>query len=309
MDMRAKKGFLLRVAIGLFLLSSGCSGPESEPQKIVAEINGSPITYSRYHDSLKRLMPSGHTGTQEELAELKKELINQLIEEELVLQEAKNLNIGASEAELSSELEGIRKDYGDEPFKEAIAERYGSADNWKEEIRKKLLIRKTIEKAAPGSSPTEKEVKKFYLEHMKEFEVPDQVHARMIVVKTDEQARKVWMRLKPSNFAQVALEDSLSPENKDGGDLGFFSRGEMPQEFEDAVFRLKPGEISPVVKTGYGYHIFLLEEKKKGRRLKYKEAKKKIIERLRAEKAQDEYAAWITSLKQNAKITVKEDLL
>ncbi|MDO8427001.1 MAG: peptidyl-prolyl cis-trans isomerase [Deltaproteobacteria bacterium] len=307
--MRAKKGFLLRVAIGLLLLAVGCSGPKSEPPKIVAEINGSVVTYSRYHDSLKRFMPAGHTGTQDELSEVKKELINQIIEEELILQEAKNLNINVDNDEFFSELEGIKKEYGDELFKETIAERYGSVDNWKEEIKKKLLIRKTIERAATGSDPSEQEVKKFYLEHLKDFDVPDRVRARMIVVKTDEHARKVWNRLTPSNFAEIAIEESLSPENKDGGDLGFFSRGEMPQEFEDAVFRLKPGEISPVIKTDYGYHIFLLEEKKKGGRLKYKEARHKIIERLRADKAQDEYAAWITSLKKNAKIKIKEELL
>jgi parvulin-like peptidyl-prolyl isomerase len=84
----------------------------------------------------------------------------------------------------------------------------------------------------------------------------DKIHCAHILVKTEQEARAALDRLKKGEkFANVAREVSICPSGKRGGDLGIFGRGKMVREFETAAFALQKGEISPVVKTKFGYHI------------------------------------------------------
>lgn len=86
--------------------------------------------------------------------------------------------------------------------------------------------------------------------------MPDKVHCAHILVKTEQEAKAILERLnKGAKFANIAKETSLCPSGKRGGDLGTFGRGKMVKEFEVAAFALEKGEISPVVKTKFGYHI------------------------------------------------------
>jgi peptidyl-prolyl cis-trans isomerase C len=86
--------------------------------------------------------------------------------------------------------------------------------------------------------------------------MPNEVHAAHILVKTEKEADMVLERLnKGEKFANVAKEVSLCPSRKRGGDLGTFGRGKMVKEFENAAFALQKGQVSPIVRTQFGYHI------------------------------------------------------
>jgi len=86
--------------------------------------------------------------------------------------------------------------------------------------------------------------------------MPNKVHCAHILVKTEKEANAVLERLKKGEkFANIAKEVSLCPSGKHGGDLGTFGRGKMVKEFEKATFALQKGQISPIAKTKYGYHI------------------------------------------------------
>jgi len=86
--------------------------------------------------------------------------------------------------------------------------------------------------------------------------MPDKVHCAHILVKTEQEVKAVLERLKKGEkFANIAKDVSLCPSGKRGGDLGTFGRGKMVKEFENAAFALKKGEISPMVRTKFGYHI------------------------------------------------------
>ncbi|MBI3755078.1 MAG: peptidyl-prolyl cis-trans isomerase [Deltaproteobacteria bacterium] len=174
-----------------------------------------------------------------------------------------------------------------------------------------MLLRKVIDKAiGPRITVKEDEARRYYKEHIADYKRKEQARARMIVVKTEEEANQVKERLKKGeDFARLAQEISLGPEGKKGGDLGFFGRGEMPKEFEDVVFPLPAGKLSEVIKTPYGYHIFRVEEKREAKDLKFSEVKDQIINKLKREKGDAEFQAWMTELKQGAKIEVKEELL
>jgi peptidyl-prolyl cis-trans isomerase C len=91
--------------------------------------------------------------------------------------------------------------------------------------------------------------------------------------------------------------------------LGFFVRGEMPPEFEEAVFSLPPGKLSEVVRSSYGYHIFLVDEKTKVQEIHFSSVKDEIIEKIRLEKQRIAYQKWINELKNEVSIKINEKLL
>ena len=86
--------------------------------------------------------------------------------------------------------------------------------------------------------------------------MPNKVHCAHILVKTEKEANEVLERLKKGEkFANIAKEVSLCPSGKRGGDLGSFGRGKMVKEFENAAFVLQKGQISPIARTKFGYHV------------------------------------------------------
>lgn len=127
----------------------------------------------------------------------------------------------------------------------------------------KLLMDKLL--VQEGDKATSDEaLKKFYDETVKTLKPEQEVRARHILVETEEEAKKALERVKKGeDFAKVATELSKDPgSGKDGGDLGYFTKDRMVKEFGDVAFALKPGEISGVVKSQFGYHIIKVEDKR-----------------------------------------------
>jgi peptidyl-prolyl cis-trans isomerase C len=307
------KIFSIVITLSLIMPNlSGCEKTDAgKEDRVVVKVGKRAITSGEFEEAMKRLLPEGVEDIKdEELKELKRNLLNQLIEEELVIEEARRRGLNVSAEELASEVEGIRLEYGSEEFKEAVLLKYGGMEKWKEEISRKLLVRKVVEEVIKARvEVTDEEAKAYYEENIDDYVVPEQVHARMIVVGDEKEARKAKKRLRKEDFGDVARELSIGPEAKGGGDLGFFGRGDMPLEFEEVVFSLPVGKVSGVVKTPYGYHIFKVEERKDGRKLEFSDVKDKITGKLRSVKADEEFRGWIASLKKERKIEVREDIL
>ena len=130
---------------------------------------------------------------------------------------------------------------------------------------------------------------------------PEQeIHARHILVDTEDEAKEIQERLKKGeDFATVAKEKSKDP-NAEGGDLGFFARGQMLKPFEDAAFALEVGKISDPVQTQFGWHIIKVEEKRDRPLPTFDQVKEAIIAQLMQQKAQEA----VTGLHDAAKIEV-----
>lgn len=186
---------------------------------------------------------------------------------------------GVSELERKKEI--VNKLIGDkvvmmEAYKEGIdneVEKDTTFDKQKETILLNVLYKKEIADKAKAS---EAEIKEEY-EKQKE-----EVHAAHILVETKEQADAIYQQLKNgADFSQLAKDKSIDPSAKNnGGDLGFFSRGKMVPEFQEAAFKLKPGEISRPVQTQYGWHIIKLIEKRNVEQPPFEQAKKTLQARL-----------------------------
>ena len=109
---------------------------------------------------------------------------------------------------------------------------------------------------------TEAELRALYDQEVKEFRREEEIHARHILVKTEKEARDIIVQLKAgANFAELADKKSLD-ENTEGGDLGYFTKAMMIPEFGDAVFDMKKGQLSGPIKTAFGWHVVLVEDKR-----------------------------------------------
>jgi peptidyl-prolyl cis-trans isomerase D len=132
-----------------------------------------------------------------------------------------------------------------------------------------------------GIEVGEDETRYYYDTHIEEFEHPESIHARHILFENEEVAKEILKKLKKGgDFVELAKKHSTGPTKDAGGDLGYFERGKMVKEFEDAAFALETGGISEVVKSSFGYHIIKLEDRKGPYTEKFEDTKEKIKETL-----------------------------
>jgi parvulin-like peptidyl-prolyl isomerase len=179
-------------------------------------------------------------------------------------------------------------------------------EGWREELKESLIMEKLLQEAVYSRvDVTDKEIAAYYEANRKQFDRPAQVRARQIVVADEAEGQELLGLLRQGRpFAEVAAEYSLSPDAEQGGDLGFFARGEMPPEFDDVVFDLPVNRLSDLVKSEYGYHIFLVEEKRKAARLKKREVSDEIRAILESQKKEVVYLDWLQEMRARAVINV-----
>lgn len=150
---------------------------------------------------------------------------------------------------------------------------------------------------------SEDEAKKLYDEKIAGVKPEEEIHARHILVSTEPEAKEIIERLnKGEDFATLAKEKSKDP-SAEGGDLGFFTRGQMLKPFEDAAFALEVGKISEPVQTQFGWHVIKVEEKRTRPLPTFDQVKDTIMSQLQSQKAKDT----IKTLHDAAKIDIKDE--
>jgi peptidyl-prolyl cis-trans isomerase C len=185
--------------------------------------------------------------------------------------------------------------------KAAEAKKIEDHDDFKARLaftRNRLLMDSLL--AAEGkAATTEEAMKKVYDEAAKQIEGEQEVHARHILVETEDEAKAIEAELKKgADFAELAKKKSKDPGASDGGDLGFFTKDQMVPEFSAVAFSLEPGKISDPVKTQFGWHIIKVEEKRARKAPDFDQVKSQI-ETYVTRKAQAEYVA---KLRETAKV-------
>lgn len=215
-----------------------------------------------------------------------KDLLDSLIVERLILQEGKKGGISVSEEDIDAEIEDIVEQHfmgSEEQFTSYLGDQGITVDTIRHELMVNLVARELV---LADLEISEKEAREYFEENQEYFNIPEEVRARHILVDTEEEALEMIAQLEAGeDFAELARESSQDPASKEeGGDLGFFSRGKMVREFEDAVFELEDGERSGPVKSYHGYHVIERLEHKDGREVKYDEVADEVGETMREEK-------------------------
>jgi peptidyl-prolyl cis-trans isomerase C len=293
----------------IFSSSSMKSSPTVPEKKLVAIVNGNSITLDEFQEKYRRFtlrfnLPEG--AEPEAANELKMSFLNKQIETELLKQEAEFRNLTVTDEELDREILQLKEDYPKDTLNEAL-ERIGmQLEQWKEDRREKLLIDKLIQQEIDSIiHVSDQEVMDYYTKNKDEFKRPQMVRARQIVVATEEEAKSIRSRLlKGEDFAEMARLYSLSPDAEQGGDLGTFAKGQMPEEFDKIVFRYRVGSISKVVQSPYGFHIFKVEKRMPPRTLPLEDVQVEIRKSIFQARQETFFQEWLNSLKKQAQITI-----
>ena len=219
--------------------------------------------------------------------QLKKQFLEELIAKQVIYEDAQKKGITKSK-EYKEQLEKI------------IAS-----------IKKDLAIKLWQKKLFEGIKIGEKELRDYYNKNKQEFMQKESVHARHILVKSEEEAKKIINQLKglkgealKKKFIELAKEKSTGPSGPRGGDLGYFAKGQMVPAFEKAAFSTAVGHITTTpVKTQFGYHVIYVEDKKTASTKPFDEVKPYIEQRLKMEKFREVMQKRMEALKNKAKIT------
>jgi peptidyl-prolyl cis-trans isomerase C len=313
-----KRSVLLLVVfpIILFSLVVGCGLRDKvgEKDEVLATVDGSAVMLSEYKSALDKLtsqLPKGDSLDPEGTKTLKMNLLNQLIEKKLLMAEAAKLRITVSEAEINEQINKIVGEYPDtDTFNSRMKEENIDVASWKKEIEYQITLDKLV-KAVAGSdiTVTPAETKKYYDDHLDLYNSPTRVRALQIMLETKEQAQTILDEIKGgADFSELAKTYSISPDSEKGGDLGFFSEDEMPPFFS-IVFKMKPGELSDVVESEYGFHLFKIVERREAKMLSFEEARPEIEEKLKRLKSEEKYGAWFDQIRKDKKIEVNPSVL
>jgi len=231
-------------------------------------VNGQAITQEEVDNELMNATQGRFNQVPpEKRAEFRQQVLQQLIGKELIFDDAKKSGV------LNS------KEYKEEYKK------------LQERMEKELAIQVWQKKLLDSLKISDKELKDYYNKNKEEFNEKETVHARHILVKTEEEAKAIIAELKPlsgeklkSKFIELAKEKSTGPSGPKGGDLGYFAQGQMVPAFNDKAFSMKEGSVTTApVKTQFGYHVIYLEDKKAAVLRKFDEVKSFIEQRLKME--------------------------
>ncbi|MFO7983306.1 MAG: peptidyl-prolyl cis-trans isomerase [Desulfuromonadales bacterium] len=302
---------LMMVVIVSTLFLGACQNEKDKHSPVVLKVADRSVSLDEFRSDFDQIVPDQKSLSDEEIDELERSFLRQIIDRELTLAEADRVGISVSSAELERQVHEYRQEYPENEFGRMLQQQGLTLAQWRRDLKERLLQEKVIEKQVYNQlSVDDSEIATYYQDNRDEFDRPEQVRARQILLASKEQGEKVLGLLRQGErFEDIARQFSLSPDSEKGGDLGFFARGEMPPQFDEVVFALTPGRLSDLIKTDYGYHVFRVEEKRPAERLELEEVRDQIRARLLEEKEETAYQKWLLGLSGQATIEVDWALL
>ncbi len=301
---------VVAIILGLFCQSmaaqqekqlSSSATPQAEMQDsnlVVARVAGTPITEEDVLSAINELAGQKQLSLdqlKQRNSLLFEEAVNNIITIAVLKNQARLQKVTVDTAKIDAQIQQLSKRFPSrEEFLKAIAGQGITEAELRKSIEESLSMQEVINLAAGGGAgATAEEINKFYTDNPDKFSISEQVRASHILLRVDpkstpEQKAATKKRLegilsdiqnRKCTFAEAAIEHSQDPSNASkGGDLGLFSRGQMVAQFEDAAFSTKPGEISPVVETPFGYHLIQVTERRPPRKASLQEAEPSIRE-------------------------------
>ncbi len=298
--------------VSIALLASGCSSLTGG--KWAAKVNGEAILVDDLNSRIsavqkeyeKQGMKFDTDQGKEALKQVKSEILEGMIGGKIVGQEVANLKLNVDDPKVVEQLNNLKKSIGDDAkFQDWLKQQAMTEP----EVKSYLAL---SEKVTSDVKLTDAEIKAFFDKYIDQYGgQPEQVRARHILVKTEDEAKAIIAQLQPGAkganveaFAALAKEKSTEPAAKEsGGDLGYFSKGKMVPDFEKAAFAQKVGTISQnPVKTEFGYHVILVEDHKQAVTPDFTKVKAEVEKDALGNAKGEKFEKYYNDLHQKAKI-------
>ncbi len=271
--------FSLMCLVAICAFSPVSGAQEVEGIGNMALVNGIPISQEEFDREMipvkEVIEASGSVMSDAEMATIKEKVLERIIGYELLYQECQKEGVQVTEEEINKSLDREKAQFDtDAEFQQRLAELGKDEEVFRHQIRRELAIQHLINRKFKPAV-TDGDARDYYNSNPDEYkERQTQVKASHILISVDsgaDQSRKQRARKQiedlldraksGEDFAALAKQYSECPSSAQGGDLGFFAEGQMVKPFEDAAFAMKPGEISDVVETQFGYHIIKVTDK------------------------------------------------
>ena len=299
----------------LFACSNERTVEEISDNTLVAVVNGSDIVASEVRAEIRFLISqlrieNKNDLSYEEKLQLKLNGLNRTIRNRLLIMEAADRNISVSSEEYEEALLLVKSGYDGDSFNENIKIRGIAPKLWNKKFKNNLIIEKLIKRNHTDKEEiNDEQLRQYYDKHQKEFKKDQQIRARHIMFATEGEAQLLYKKIKSnkSSFSKLAKIYSIDPGGAAGGDLGYFSTGQMPEDF-DIIFNLKVNQVSEIIKTPYGYHIFMVVDIKPARQMNFNESKKIIHNNLLRDKQAAAFDRWMLKLKNKSKIKIVKNV-
>lgn len=296
---------------------------ELAPDTVLARYNDKTITVKDVDKVIETSPQFGwilqqHPGKKDQL---RLAVANNIVNQDLLVAEAKKSGT-VSEKEIKEAVDKVVEGYGGkEKLGELLKNIKTTYEKFAEEVGNTYLVRTYLEKTlAKDIKVTDEEIKKQFEQNQAAYAEPEEVRARHILLRLEkgaspEEEKKVKEKIEEirkeatapnADFSALSKKYSQDTTSQNGGDLGFFRKGVMVPEFEQAAFSLKQGEVSEPVKTAFGYHILKVEEKKAAAPASLEKSKDKISQQLRNGKKDQVLRGKIDELRQKAKVQIVE---
>jgi peptidyl-prolyl cis-trans isomerase SurA len=300
-------------------------------EEIIARINNQIVTRTEFLRSKEQLKQEAQqqdpANADKIVAEKDKDVLRDLIDQQLLLDKGKDLGITA-DTDLIKRLDEMRKDMNLESMEdlEKAAQAQGiSFEDFKQNLRNQIITQQVISKEVGSRmSITKEEMQQFYDTHKDQLEQPEQIRLSEILVSTekkdkndtsDDAARLAAAQAKADDllaqirkgakFDEVAKKNSDGPTAAQGGDLGYFKRGTLAKELEDKTFAMKPGEVSDAIRTKQGFVLLVVAEHQTAGIPPLSQIEPRVQDAIYMQKLQPALRAYLTKLREDAWIDVK----
>ena len=288
---------------------------------VLARVNGEKIERWEFDNAVKRMEArAGGPVPPDKRDEVLRGVLDQLVAYHLLAQESRARKLAIPDTEVDARLADIRKSFPTEDaFKQGIAAQGLTLDQLKIQAKTSLEVAKVVETEVNSKvAVPDPEIKTFYDSNLDRFKQGDSVHAAHILIglpqnPTPEQktaakakANTVLKTIKAGgDFATLARANSSDQGSaQNGGDLGFFPKGQMTPAFEEAAFKQKPGTLSPVVETPFGFHVIKVMERRAPRTAPFAEVSGQIKDFLTQGQREQKLEAFVDSVKAKGKIEI-----
>jgi peptidyl-prolyl cis-trans isomerase C len=307
--MKAALLVLSLLVLSLLALCVGCpKDPRDGAPLMVATVDEAPISRLAFAAELSR---SGvaRLADEEERASLAEQVLERMIRQELLFKAAADEGVIVDAHDVERELRKSAAGYPPGLFRRVLHAEQLSYEQYQDRLHKKATVDRFLRlRFSKLPEPSAEAVLASYEETLAGAPRPARVRVRQILVKTEEEALHLLEEIakKRLSFEEAARRFSESPEKEEGGDLGWFAQGAMPPVFE-VCFSLEPGKVSEVVPSEFGFHLFLLLEKREGAPETFEEARPRVSAELLRQRQEVAYAALVEELRAKAKVSISEE--